>query len=510
MVALLLLSSGCTRIEREDPLPVEEESEGINFAPQIASTKALLDEDKLQKAGTKIQVYDYLSDFSGKINGTTISPTQTILYFSNEITFDSETQTWPYCSPATSYPWTKSGNHTFFGWLVKDKDGQQFVGDNNESLSYNSETRVLTIPVTTMKADPAKQFDFSYASPLTINAANRSGTSVPLNLQHFFSALKMTVKNTSGNTIVLKSVTIKYLKNSRGAEIDFKVTPPTIDDTGGMYLSEDIVFECPTVGEDWGYPIPSADVVVNDLIMNDFILMWPHEYDELSEATINVKYKVRTTTEINGQTITNDSEELEASVDLSSQNFFQTGSKGMDAGKKYVFMLQFKKSTIDIRVRVLPWEYEEYDWDYSDHSISARSGMFKDGVLAFYRYNSQTDEYDVEPTTDEWSAKTMRFKTRNEVMKGRFYVEAPISGTWQVTPYPMSVAQYFVIEPSSGNIDANTNNGMAEFTVSVNPTVSPTSTQTLFFSVAIQLNGEWVDANSEFNRKNIRLVLDAN
>ena len=182
----------------------------------------------------------------------------------------------------------------------------------------------------------------------------------------------------------------------------------------------------------------------------------------------------------------------------------------MDAGKKYTYTLQFKKSTMDIYVNVLPWEYEEYDWSYAEHSISARSGTFKDGVLAFYRYNSETDAYDKSPTTEEWSAKAIRFNTRNEVFKGRFFIEAPTAGRWQITPYPMSAAQYFIVEPTSGDIDVNTNNGMAEFTVKTNPDRTPNSTQNLYFNVAIQLNGEWVDANSEFNRKNIRLVLDAN
>ena len=131
-------------------------------------------------------------------------------------------------------------------------------------------------------------------------------------------------------------------------------------------------------------------------------------------------------------------------------------------------------------------------------------------MLAFYRQNPDTGEYSVAPTTDEWSAKTMRFTSRSEQLKGRFFIEAPTSGRWQVTTYPLSAAEYFIVEPSSGDIDAFTDDGKVEFTVKVNPDRTPSSTQTLFFNVAIFFNGEWHDANSEFNRKNIRLVLDAN
>ena len=95
-------------------------------------------------------------------------------------------------------------------------------------------------------------------------------------------------------------------------------------------------------------------------------------------------------------------------------------------------------------------------------------------------------------------------------MTGRFYIEAPTSGRWQITTYPLSASQYFIISPTTGDIDVNTENGKAEFTVSVNPELAPLSTQTLYFNVSLFFNGEWHDANSEFNRKNIRLVLDAN
>jgi len=233
--------------------------------------------------------------------------------------------------------------------------------------------------------------------------------------------------------------------------------------------------------------------------------------DETTPATLEVVYKVRTIKEVEGSDpIVTDSDELTAHVVLNKQNFFKTNSTGMDAGVKYEFMLQFKKSSLDIYPRALPWEYEEYDWDYGNHSISARSGTFKDGVLAFYRYNAQNEQYTIEPTADEWSAKTMKFRTRNEVLQGRFFIEAPTSGRWLVTAYPMSAAQYFVIEPTSGDIDVTTDNGKAEFTVSVNPDITPSTTQTLYFNVAIYYNGEWHDADSEFNRKNIKLVLDAN
>ena len=103
----LALMQGCTRI---DPAERIDPADAITFAPTISNTKALLDAADLNSAGTKIQVYDNLTGFSGKIGNTTIDPSQTIEYFSNEITYDAGNTTyWPYCNPATSYPWTRNG-----------------------------------------------------------------------------------------------------------------------------------------------------------------------------------------------------------------------------------------------------------------------------------------------------------------------------------------------------------------------------------------------------------------
>ena len=520
---LLALLQSCTRIERDDPGVPAETAEGINFAPQIASTKALLNKEDLAKGSTKIAVYDYLSGFTGKIGNVDFSSTDDKLYFSNKIQFNdngttdvTSDDTWPYYDPVTVYPWTKTGLHTFMGWLLQDKNGltadDLFIEPSNsdQHLTFNENTRVLTVPATEMKHG-TPQFDFSYAVPLEINAATRTpGTPVPLQLRHFFSAFKLTLKNTSGNTILLKSVRITGLKNNRSATIDFKNDPPTVS-TNKFQEDGDGISIYTYSGEGDGYRIISRDFLLDKLLMNDYMLMWPQTFAELAGAQIEVKYKVRSYTEVNGVAVdSTDSAILTANGILNRQDFFRTNSTGMDAGTKYDMMIQFKRSSLDILTRALPWEYEEYDLDYSQHSISARGGMFKDGVLAFYRKDATTGEYTVEPTDVEWSAKTMRFLSSSEVLTGRFYIEAPTSGEWQVTPYPMSAAQYFIITPSSGQIDAYTDNGKVEFTVSLNPSLTPTASQTLYFNVAIRINGEWVDANSEFNRKNFKLVRDAN
>ena len=490
------LAVGCGRVEPDVDLYFDDAD--ITFAPEITATKALMEASDLADSDTRIKVYDYLTGFTGKIGGASVASGDVSRYIDGNTLRYNNTTVWPFAD-GTEYRWTKTGSHTFFGWLDTDNAGTAATSLFNNGFTFNTSTRVLSIGATTMTAQTT-QFDFSYSGITTVNSATRvAGSTVPLQLQHLFSALKISMNNTSGNKILLKSVKLIGMKNRRSATVDFSGDTPSVTTTVDSPESVDVVLFTSTN--------PDGDEYVSEDLaktLSGYILMWPQIYVDLLSASLEVEYKIK---DSNDQV----SDDLVGHVVLSNIGIFKTNSNGMDAGTKYSFLLEFRKSSLALAVRVLPWEYEEYDWDYSDHSIAAKgAGTFKDGVLAFYRRNAQTGEYTVEPTTDEWSAKTMRFTTRNEIMHGKFYIEAPTSGQWKVDPFPMSAAQYFIITPASGDIDVATDNGKAEFEIRVDPDKNPTTTQTLYFNVAIFFNGEWHDANSEFNRKNIKLVLDAN
>ena len=461
-------------------------------AREVSTTKAMMDDAALKTVGNKLRVCDVLTGFTGTVSWM---DENNPYYINDEIQYNGN-PIWDYLS-GRKYPWTTDGSHLFFGWLSYDTalslTPDSFFGNG---YGYNASTKVISIPTKEMNTF-TDQLDYMYSNVQFIDAADRvPGQSVNLELNHLFSALKLTLNNTSENTVYLKSVTLKGMKNSRSATIAFNAQQPTVT-TANLSSTDIVLYQ--SVSED------GTEFIYEDRekpLTADYMLMWPQTFAELEGAELEVIYNV-----LSGEQL---SDELTSHIILNRQNLFKIGNKGMDAGSKYTFQLQFKKSTIDVYIKVLPWEYEEYDWNYSDRAITARSGMFKDGVLAFYRYNVQDDDWTVQPSTAEWTAKTMRFQTRNEVLKGKFYIESPWEGRWQIIASPISAAQYFVITPTSGDIDVNTDNGKCEFSVSVNPDLSPATTQTLYFSVMLYFNGEWHDANSEFNRKNIRLVLNAN
>ena len=475
---------------------IEPPKENITFSARDAvSTKAILDDSGLKTSGNRLHVCDLLTGFTGSVSWMSANNP----YYINEEIEYSGSPVWDYTSGRV-YPWPADGSHVFFGWLSYDSTmnltASSFCGATlNTTAATENSPAIPYISINTLEMNTSTpQFDFMYSDAVLADSENHvAGTPVDLSLNHLFTALNLTINNTSGNTVLLKSVTLSGMKNKRSATITYNLAHPTV--ATANVTSTDVVLY--TSSDPAGTEFVHVDQVKN---LTSFLLMWPQTYAELNGAKLVVEYNIRDTHGVL-------SDDLTANVILDNQNIFKTNSTGMDAGVKYTFLLQFKKSTMDIYTSALPWEYEEFDWDYGDHSIAARSGMFKDGVLAFYR---GTGENATEPTVDEWSAKTMRFTNRSDVFTGRFYIEAPTSGRWQVNPFPMSAAQYFVVEPTSGDIDVNTENGKAEFTVRANPDLNPAQTQTLYFDVAIYFNGEWHDANSEFNRKNIKLVLDAN
>ena len=471
--------------------------EAIVFSPKgKPSTKALMDEDGINSDGNKLQVRDWLTDFTGTASWMGADN----YYINEEIEYSSAASSWGYNS-GVNYPWTVNGSHHFFAWLTYDaglnETSDTFFGSPLTFVDTDAAPKRLTIPTHQMTIG-GDLFDFMYSDVELVDAADHiSGSPVTLEMNHLFTAFRIDILNNSGNRIRLKSVTLTGLYNNRGATVAFTANSPVVTYTDGSPASSDIAL----YSADPGTVFPSNDTRSN---LTGWILMWPQTYTDLSEsgASLHIEYNVIDTAD-------QESDDLSSDLVLSDQTIFRRDYDGMDPGIRYSFLLQFKKSTIDLSFACLPWEYDTYDWDYSSTTASANSDQNRGGVLVFYR---GTGDEAVAPTSEEWSAKTMRFNTTNEVLTGRFYVESPYTGQWYISPYPASAAQYFTFDPDplTGDIDVHTDNGKVEFTVRPNADLSPTSTQTLYFNLYMYYNGDWHDVNSEFNRKNIKLVLDAN
>ncbi len=534
---LLALLQSCTRIEGIDPGVPVETAEGIAFAPDVVSTKGLLNAGDINRTGTKIKVYDYLSGFDGEIEGNTITPGQTLQYFTNQITYDATESKWPYCDPATTYPWTKSGNHAFFGWLTEDRHPDYLdpfsatVLFHPNQLTFNEDTRVLTVPTTTLSI-ATDQFDFSYSDVVAVDAATRVvGSAVPLRLKHFFGAIGITITNNSKNDVKVYSVQLKNFPNRANATIDFSSNASaTVDATYYELSSTGTYAYWPNritdpltlynINDSNGgkvYDVSNSAVVAEGGVPNYF-LAWPMSYRFLEPTVesvddegvvtytaasplIEVKYGDLSSTAATASTFTyrfpkvNDPDATQAII----------------AGKKYSLDLSFADHQIIVSFNQLPWTFEEYPMAYEGDAISTTQLKFTEGTYVSAPKYTTADgiRHDVIQLSPSSSAGQY-------IAKGTFKAYTPVNGV--LTVGVSGNTEDFIVSLDSGLSPTGTGRGSesitiephrdgGQITLTVRPKGTPSSGSRIFLHFAVRNNGRDASADTEINRDNYMITI---
>ncbi len=236
--------------------------------------------------------------------------------------------------------------------------------------------------------------------------------------------------------------------------------------------------------------------------------MWPQTPEELGAATIQVVYTIDEVYDPEDDTRL---QVFTKNLAISDTGYFVDGegnNLGLDAGKRYYINLLFKAKSIDLTVKVMPWDFTEFDLDYSSNSISARSDTENDGVIWLYTIGYDENHNELAPIAG--NRNRLISLASNEKIKGTFHIASPSNGQWQITTYPADAAQYYRVEPSSGEITKDLvegdRHGLVEFYIYPNGPVP--YQQTLHLNLSFRFNGEsqWRDGNSEFNRKDWRIV----
>ena len=452
------------------------------------ATKGFIDsQEQFDNTATVIKVYDFVTGSDGEAGTAEAKHIDDAIH--GLIARDG---TWAYTSGDTHYHWTKKGTHRFFGWLTTAPDGTAFASASAPTWTEGFKT--LSIPLTMDTTTP--QFDFVYSDIVTRDSSdpNQHGK-VELQFSHLFSALAVTMENISDDVIHLQDVSIQEFYNKRTATLNYNVAMPegeTVTDPGIAITG--------TEGSDFLVKTYPASLNKNDKIDlytgtaagtdHDFILMWPQSLDDMAGAKISVRYTVEDDFEEDGTTLKVHEKVLPLTGIGAGTNLF---NEGMEAGKRYALNLQFMGKVINLTLNVLPWDYNEYNWDYESTTITTSD---TDGELDFPR------DY---PGYDR-SNRKVTLQDRGDVLVGTFRIVTPKRGSWSVTGYGSGM-DYFTISPTEGTFDqGNAGVSVITFTVTPSQTSVPASTVELHFNVAIELNGEWVDANSEINRRNWRIV----
>ena len=467
----------------------------IGFAAGAPATKGFIDNQAaFDKPETVIKVYDFLT-------GTALGGSQAeVKYIDDAIhgTINPADGTWAYSAGNTHYHWTKTGTHKFFGWLTTAPDGTAFA----TAPGWTESNKTLSIDALTMTPQ-TRQFDFVYSDIITRDSADPTQHGkVELQFSHLFSALALNLENIGEDVVNVQSVTIEGVNNTKSATVSFAGTAPAVnygDMAGSNFLSAAI--QDPTLEQG-----DKIDLLTGaNWTQDNPILMWPQTAVEIAAAKITLTYTLDGYEDPDnpGQLMV-----ITKTVKLSDSGLF--GTAGMEAGKKNVITLQFKGKTIDLNLVVMPWDYQEFDLDYSSNTISANaaSGVPNEGVLWLYTWAFDEEHQVWSWTAGDRNSRTVTMESGNNV-RGTFYIGAPHSGRWQITTYPAEAAQYFTVEPSSGEITEkliSDKQGMVEFLIKPHGAV-PVQ-QTLHFNISFQFNGEtqWRDGNTEFNRKDWKIV----
>ena len=323
----------------------------------------------------------------------------------------------------------------------------------------------------------------------------------------------VSIQNSGNDPVNIISVSFNGLKNNKSANIDFSGENTSVSMQNG---NNDVQFLA-ALGSQMELNPGGTKI---DLVTGQYIdaasltstyLMWPQTAAEIW-AEDGLEFVVNYT--IDEYYDPENPEELEIfhkELKLKDSGRFgtETAPKGIEAGHKYFLNLQFKAKAIELTLEVLPWYYTEFDLDYSSSSISANNanGIPNEGVMWLYTKSVDTGG-NISWIPGNRDTREVVIDGDNEI-RGIFYIGSPHNGQWQITTYPAEAAQYFRVEPNSGEITSDlvlNHQGLVEFFIYPNGPVDVQ--QTIWLNLAFRFNGEnqWRDGNTEFNRKGWHVV----
>jgi len=471
MLSLALVS--CRKEEAENMFLSE------NIGMEAAFTKGLLGKNDLLTNGTKVHVVDVLTGFDGSVNGS--AWTSGDKYIDDEVVYSGST-IWNFAS-GTLYPWTVSGVHTFYGWLTYDAKAESGAGLAATSLFGNNLTfsnGQLSVPDTELNTN-SPQYDMLYSATVTrdMSESPRPTSTVPIQLSHLFSAISLSINNASVDSVRVVSVSTSGLKNRKSAVVDFDSTP----EYTALNESASFVQTAFSGTETWFATGDKYDLLTdtaNPSALSHF-LIWPQTAEEMAAARINISYQIMGDYEDDGVTY---------KTHVVSLKF--PDSAVMKAGYKYNYILTFSNKRVTLLMDVLPWDYNEYTWNYEDSTISECTQLTFVGTSG------------VDFTL---SGKNISF-LNGQPITAYFGIKTPVGGQWSLELKGDTSDNQITVSPNSGTVNADVDDGRVYITFTPDLSIERTQdiTVSLQFWVTF-LNGYVKDLNSEINYDNWTITL---
>ena len=495
--ALLFAIYGC---QKEKGGEEAFSTETIQFA-ECEVTKAILDAGGINKTGTKVKVYDFLTGFAGSINGTTVTTSDRVKYIDDVISFLPNY--WPFDTMAHEYRWTKSGTHRFFGWLHKDQSygvndagmtTQEFFQHANDYNWLNESTLVMTTPTYAFTKN-SPQYDFLFSKQAVVrDAASGDYSDVVLPMKHMFTAISLTLENLSTETnIQITDLNTLYngqdrFLHSGYATVDFSANgelTPTYVLTGdeNRPFFDASAMSGKTIrakgNRDSGdkYDL-LAGTDLTSSGTESYYLTWPLTQDQISHYSTNVfgeeyyeeEDKILALTyQIvnNGGTPVGPPETVRLSFPKNPWR----------AGTKMHMNIEFTDKAISISAVTLPWDFNEHQLSFNGESLIVPDG----GKLAIDGMEGLGDNAKVRLTTE---TPEITCKLYISSLKGATLVISKVGAD----------PSYFTLDPSSLTITGQ------QLSFKVKPSSLNTGgiERTCQLSFTVQLpDGREIDGDSE-------------
>ena len=519
LLAALVLS--CKENQVEEPVYSSEEIV-LNAAPE--QTKGFLSTDALKVNGTQFQMYDYLSGYNGTLqDGGGVSHTgEEFKYFENTLTFKQDAANWQWvfgdvASP-TSYRWTRTGTHHFYGWLLEDKNDAN-LKTSTFFETYTPGTKNLTVAKTFTSDGP--QYDFLYSDVVPVDVINDGIPShVDIPMKHLFGALGITVKNTSKVDVVVYSVKLLNFPNSKTETL-------TWDMSSGVTLAGGNPTASGSAGDAIFWPNKFSTVTLKNIEDENgnktydaytgaemgenlsYRMCWP-----MTQAAL--KPTITGTTAEGNPEFSADSPIIQvyAKVGTLAATYYNLRFPNADddkpaitAGKKTQLNISFADKQIQLSFKTLPWDYEEFPMSYENDAVSATQLKFIEGSYTpGGKLTDANGKHDVIQLTAS--------STPAWVARGKFSIYTPVNGRLSVGL--SGDIDSFIVTLESGDTYTGTGNDYilidpsrdgGAITLGVRPRGVPSSGKKLFLHFAVTNNNRDTDADSEINRDNYVITI---
>lgn len=455
-------------------------SEEISISANGSEVKGLLNRADLLTNGTKIHIADELSGFNGKVNGSAWNDGE--LYIDDDVVYSGNT-VWNFAS-GTLYPWTTSGQHTFRAWLSYDAKANDLAGlaatdlFGANGLSYSN--GALSVAGTELHTG-SPQFDMLYSDvqPRNMDASPRPTGLVTMNMSHLFSALSIVINNSSVDRVKVTSVTTTGLQNKKSASVSFAGTPTYTT----LTPSEGFARNPYSGSSNWMANGDKYDLLADALnpASMAYYLIWPQTAEEMAAARIAITYQIE-----------GDYEEGTSTLKNHTASLVFPDNSVMNPGTKYQFILTFANKRVRLFMKVLPWDYNEYEWNYEDSTISECTDLTLDG----------------DPGVDYLKNGNQVTFIGGKPINAHFGIKTPVGGQWSIELRGDTSDNQITVTPNSGTVNPEISDGRINLVITPDLSIERTKdiSVTLQFWVTF-LNGYTKDLNSEVNRDNLVFTL---